>query len=86
MSYAKIEKIIPNDDFILHAFFDNNDEKLYDCKPLFKYEVFKPLNNEFFFKTAKVSPGGYGIYWSDEIDLAESEIWINGKSPNTTTA
>jgi hypothetical protein len=24
--------------------------------------------------------GGYGISWSDSIDLSESELWLNGKA------
>jgi hypothetical protein len=38
------------------------------------------LENESFFRQVKVDAGGYGISWSDTIDLSESELWLNGKA------
>jgi hypothetical protein len=60
--------------------------KVYDCKPLLKEEPFKLLQNENFFKRVKVDSGGYGISWNDDIDLAESELWLKGVSVNTQVA
>jgi hypothetical protein len=33
-----------------------------------------------FFNAVRVDPGGYGISWSDDIDLSEYELWTNGKT------
>jgi hypothetical protein len=41
--------------------------------------IFIPLRDYSFFKNLQVSSGGYGIEWNDEIDLSESELWLNGK-------
>ncbi|MBI3161758.1 MAG: DUF2442 domain-containing protein [Chloroflexi bacterium] len=58
--------------------FSNEVEKTYDCKPLIeKHDMFKPLENEAFFKQVKVDAGGYGISWSDKLDLSEYELWTN---------
>jgi hypothetical protein len=36
-----------------------------------------------FFNAVRVDPGGYGVSWSDDIDLSEYELWTNGKTvPN----
>jgi hypothetical protein len=40
--------------------------------------MFQLLKNDAFFKSVKVDAGGYGISWSDEIDLSEHELWTNG--------
>ena len=43
-----------------------------------KKETFKPLLNDALFRSVKADRHGYGIIQSDEIDLSESELWING--------
>lgn len=61
--------------------FDNGSEKEYDCEPLLmKRPEFRLLKDIGFFRAAKVDAGGYGISWSEEIDLSEYELWTNGKS------
>ena len=75
--YPKIKSVKPLDRKRLLVTFENNIQKIYNCKPLLKEEVFSPLENEFLFRSVKVDQGGYGISWTDEIDLSEAEIWIN---------
>jgi hypothetical protein len=41
--------------------------------------VFQILKDEAFFKAVRVDSGGYGIVWSDDVDLSEYELWVNGK-------
>ncbi len=36
------------------------------------------MTNDILFKCVKVDAGGYGVSWNDEIDLSESELWLNG--------
>ena len=76
--FPKIKSIKPQKDKFLLISFDNGIQKKYDCKPILKEEIFSPLTNDSFFKSVKVDNGGYGISWNDEIDLSESELWING--------
>ena len=58
--------------------FSNSVEKVYDCRPLIqKFERFKALEDEVFFKQVKADPGGYGISWNDKVDLSEYELWTN---------
>ncbi len=53
---------------------------MYDCSPLLQSSVFRPLQDEAIFRCAHADAHGYGVVWNDDIDLAESEIWINGRT------
>lgn len=63
---------------MLFVEFEGGVQKVYDCKPLLSQEVFQPLVDEVLFRCAQADPFGYAVIWSDEIDLAESEVWLNG--------
>jgi hypothetical protein len=78
MDTPKVLSVQPLDDKKLLVKFVNGIEKIYDCKPLIeKFEPFKALENDVFFKQVKVDAGGYGISWNDKVDLSESELWTN---------
>ncbi len=63
--------------------FDSGVEKIYDCGFLLSRPQFHLLASPAFFNAVRVDPGGYGISWSDDIDLSEYELWTNGKTvPN----
>ena len=63
----------------LHVTFANGVAKIYDCAPLLKEDAFKPLEDEAIFRSVHVEPPGYAVVWTDEIDLAESELWLHGE-------
>jgi len=75
----KIKAVKPLGDKQLLVIFEGDTQKTYDCKPLLKLVPFRPLDDDLFFKLVHVNAGGYGISWNDEIDLSESELWLNGK-------
>lgn len=77
-SYPKISEVIAEPDHQLLVVFHNGERKRYDFKPKLMEPAFRLLKDEMFFRTVKVDAGGYGIVWSDELDLAESELWLNG--------
>ena len=79
ITYPKIRRVEPKPGKTLLVEFANGVSKVYDCKPLLKSEVFRPLENEALFRRALADSHGYGVVWTDEIDLAESEVWINGE-------
>jgi len=76
--YPKIINVKPQKGKRLLVTFSDGSKKIYDCSPLLKEDVFKPLINEALFKAVKADEHGYGVIWSDEIDLSESEIWLHG--------
>jgi hypothetical protein len=77
-SYPKIKQVEPIAGKKLLVTFSNNTKKVYDCTSLLKEEAFSPLLDNALFRSVKADKHGYGVIWSDEIDLSESEIWING--------
>ena len=85
MDTPKILAVQPLEDKKLLVKFINGIEKIYDCKPLMeKFEPFKALGNEVFFKQVTVDGGGYGISWNDQVDLSEYELWTNAVEVVTT--
>ena len=58
--------------------FDSGERKVYDCWQLMDRPQFQPLRNPAFFRAVTVDPGGYGVSWSDAVDLSEYELWVNG--------
>ena len=86
MEYPKIKRVKALDNYLLEVTFENEVIKLYDCKPLLAEPSFEDLRNKAFFKLAENNSCPYAIIWSDDVDLAESEIWINGKNVVHTTA
>lgn len=81
MNAPKVESVKPLEGRRLLVKFENGVEKIYDCNQLLHLEMFQSLKNEAFFKSVKVDAGGYGVSWSDDVDLSEYELWINGKEP-----
>ena len=74
----KISSVKPLKNEQLLIKFTNGIEKIFDCTKLFHIEKFIQLKNPSFFNTVRVDVGGYGISWSDDLDLSEDELWENG--------
>jgi hypothetical protein len=78
MDTPKILSVEALENKMLLVKFVNGVEKIYDCTPLLRREMFEVLKIDAFFKSVKVDSGGYGISWNDEADLSEYELWTNG--------
>jgi hypothetical protein len=59
--------------------FVNGQTRLYDFTTKSGLPATELLRDEALFKTAHVDVGGYGIVWNDDLDIAESELWLNGQ-------
>ena len=77
--YPRVESVKPTSGKRLIVTFTGGVRKVYDCTPLLADAPFKPLAEEAAFRGVKVDSHGYGVVWSDDIDLAESELWEKGK-------
>lgn len=64
----------------LRVAFEGGGTRIYDCRPLLNEEAFKPLQDEALFRSVKAEKHGYAVIWNDEVDLAESEIWLHGRA------
>ncbi len=78
MPVPKVIKVKPLAGKRLLILFQNGETKLYDCNPLLEDDRFFLLKQESMFKNVHVDKHGFGVVWNDELDLAESELWING--------
>jgi hypothetical protein len=78
-TYPKVSSVKPLAGKQLLVTFATGERKVYDCTPLLKEEVFRPLQNEELFSRARADKHGFGVVWNDEIDLAEGELWVNGR-------
>jgi len=82
MKYPKIKSVKVITNYTLEILFENGIKKLYDCSPLLSDDNFKILNDKAFFNNVEVDIFGFGIIWNKDVDLSESELWINGISVN----
>jgi hypothetical protein len=76
--YPKVASVRPLSGKRLLVQFRNDDQRIYDCTPLLETEAFAPLAQEPLFRLVHPDPHGYAVIWNDAIDLAESELWLNG--------
>jgi hypothetical protein len=75
---TRLYGIIPLKDRQLLVSFVNGIQKVYDCNQVIHLECFRLLKNTAFFNAVKVDTGGYGVFWDEEADLSEYELWHNG--------
>jgi hypothetical protein len=78
--YPKLKSVQATDNHTLLVEFDNHECKRYDVLPLLTQEMFAPLRNLAFLKNLKIEQGGHAIYWNEDIDLSEYELWSKGVS------
>jgi hypothetical protein len=83
--FHKITTITPLPDLRLLAHFSDGQAKEYDLKPLLeRFDAFRVLRDvPGLCEQVQVDPGGYGISWSDDLDLSSDEIFERG-CPATT--
>ncbi len=80
-NHPKVKTVKPLPDKRLLVTFQNSAQKIYNCTILLEDINFAPLRDDIIFNSVRTDQGGYGISWNNEIDLSESELWINGSSP-----
>lgn len=79
-TYPKVKSVTPLSGKQLFVTFITGDTRVYDGSPLLKESSFHLLKDDAFFKNVHVDQTGYGVVWNDNVDLSESELWINGKA------
>jgi hypothetical protein len=83
--YPKVKSVQALPNKRLRVTFENAEVRVYDCTPLLQEPVFRSLQDDAFFGNVSPDPHGYGVVWSDDVDLAESELWLHG-SPEQAAA
>jgi hypothetical protein len=77
-TYPKVVHVQPISGKRLRVVFSDGSVKIYDCAPLLDEPGFRPLRDEAFFRNVRLDAHGFGVIWNDDIDLAESELWLQG--------
>ena len=83
--FHKIKNVAALPEYKLSVQFSEGVTKIYDVKPLFeKIPSFKELKDSASeFAGVSVDVGGYGIVWSEDLDLSCDELWENGTQVDT---
>lgn len=75
--YPKVIKVQAISPLKLEILFENGEQRLYNVSKLIDKYPFEQLADYNFLKQVKVDENGYGIYWNEDLDLAESELFEN---------
>lgn len=65
-------------DYKLEILFDNNERKVFDVKPYFKFKLFEALKNQKKFNSVKID--GLSIEWENGADICPDELYNNSIS------
>ena len=68
-------KVLNN--YELEIKFDNNERKIFDVKPYFKFKIFNDLKNYEEFKKVQIS--GLSIEWENGADICPDELYNNSR-------
>jgi hypothetical protein len=79
-AYPRIVSVEAFHGFRLRVNFTNGQARLYDFSTNTGMPAAALLRDEALFLTARVDVGGYGVVWNDDLDIAESELWLNGQA------
>lgn len=76
----KVKAVYPYEDLNIIVVFENNAIKKYNTKQLFtQFDWYRELENPDIFNLVQVEAGGYGVYWNEDIDISEDELWENSE-------
>lgn len=67
-------------DYTLEITFDNNEKKIFDVKPYFKFKLFEELKDINKFNSVKIS--GLSIEWENGADICPDELYNNSTETN----
>ncbi len=83
--FHKVKNVFALPEHKLSVQFSEGVTKIYDVAPLFeKFAAFAKLkDNPAEFACVSADVGGYGVVWSDELDLSCDELWENGVQIDT---
>lgn len=77
----KIEDIVPLQNYGLLVFFRNGVIKKCDVKKFFNknksLKTFLTLHKDMF-QYVRIQPGGYGIYWEENMSISDTELYDKG--------
>jgi len=75
-------KALPEHHLLCH--FDNGDLRCYDFRRHLHLDMFQLIRDPAYFRAVKADPHGLGAVWNDDMDIAASELWLNGEPLSST--
>ena len=77
--FHKAVKIEYRDGTVLELTFRDGCVKQFDLASMFEiYPPLRTLTDRAFFTSGKLSPGGYGVVWNEELDLEAETVYVDG--------
>ena len=70
-----VKSVRPQENYCLLLTFENGEKRIFDLKPYLDKGVFRRLQNETLFKTARVVSGS--VEWQGEIDLSFDTLYLS---------
>ena len=71
----RVKSVVPKKNYLLHLWFTNGEEGVFDVKPYLDYEVFQALRDENMFRTVRPFIGT--IQWANEADLCPDTVYLD---------
>jgi len=71
----RVVDVKPEKNYMLHLWFTNGEEGVFDVKPYLDYEVFQALKDEKMFRTVRPFIGT--IQWENEADLCPDTVYLD---------
>ena len=71
----RVINVKPEKNYMLHLWFANGEEGVFDVKPYLNYEVFQALKDEKVFQTVRPFVGT--IQWENEADLCPDTVYLD---------
>lgn len=63
---------------VLRVGFEGGHWRTYDMSRWLTRPPFDLLESPALFKAVNVDPGGWGVSWNDDLDVAAYELWTHG--------
>jgi hypothetical protein len=73
----RVRKVFPESGYRLRLIFTNNEERVYNVKPLLKYGVFRELRDESIFRSVGIFMGS--VQWTGGQDLCPDTLYEGSK-------
>ena len=80
----RVKTARPLDDYRLELTFTNGEVRVYDCRPLLDFGVFRELRDVGYFRQVRVVNGT--VAWPHEQDICPDTLYENSQKATTTTA
>ncbi|MCL2820970.1 MAG: DUF2442 domain-containing protein [Oscillospiraceae bacterium] len=80
-TWPRVISVIPLDDYKLLLNFNNGEHRIFDVKPSFQYDVYKPIMDKEVFNLVKVVCDT--IEWPGDIDYCPDTLYARSVPVNT---